>query len=209
MAGIFLALFLLVGNATAGSLSFDGPLIQGGLVVGKTDPGAKVSIDGRPVRVSGEGTFLMGFGRDAKKAVRLRLDHPDGTRTEKTLSVKGRVYQVQRIDGLPERQVTPRKPEDLARIRDDNARIAEVRKKDTAQTWFTSGFRWPAIGPISGVFGSQRVLNGKPKRPHNGIDVAAPRGSTVSAAADGVVTLVHQDMFYTGKTVMIDHGHGL
>ena len=208
-AGIFLSIFLLVGNAAAGSLSFDGPLTQGGLVIAKTDPGAKVSIDGRPVRVSSEGTFLMGFGRDAKKAVRLRLDHPDGTRIEKILSIKGREYQVQRIDGLPERQVTPRKPEDLARIRDDNAKIAAVRKKDTAQTWFASGFQWPATGPISGVYGSQRILNGKPKRPHNGIDVAAPRGSTVTAAADGVIALVHPDMFYTGKTVIIDHGHGL
>ena len=208
-AGIFLGIFLLVGNAAAGSLSFDGPLTQGGLVIGRADPGAKVSIDGRPVRVSSEGTFLMGFGRDAKKAVRLRLDHPDGTRIEKTLRVKGREYQVQRIDGLPERQVTPRKPEDLARIRDDNAKIAAVRKKDSAQTWFASGFQWPATGPISGVYGSQRILNGKPKRPHNGIDVAAPRGSTVTAAADGVIALVHPDMFYTGKTVIIDHGHGL
>jgi len=208
-AVIFLGFFLLVGQAAAGSLSLDGPLIQGGLVIGKTDPGAKVSIDGRSVRVSSEGAFLMGFGRNAKKAVRLRLDHPDGTRTEKTLNVKDREYQVQRIDGLPARQVTPQKPEDLARIRDDNTKIAAMRKKDTSWTGFASGFQWPATGTISGVFGSQRILNGKPKRPHNGIDVAAPRGSTVSAAADGVVTLVHQDMFYTGKTVMIDHGHGL
>lgn len=207
--GVFLGVFLLTANAAAGTLSLDGPPIQGGLMIGSTDPGTKVTVEGRPVRVSGEGAFLVGFGRDAKKTVRLRLDHPDGTRTEKTLSVKGRDYQVQRIDGLPERQVTPRKPEDLARIRDDNAKIAEVRKMDTAQTWFASGFQWPAIGPISGVFGSQRILNGKPRRPHNGVDVAAPRGSTVTAAADGVVALVHPDMFYTGKTVMIDHGHGL
>ncbi|MDA1089437.1 MAG: M23 family metallopeptidase [Proteobacteria bacterium] len=205
----FLGVFLLAGNAAAASLSFDGPLTQGGLVVGKTEPGARVSIDGRPVRVSSEGAFLMGFGRDAEKTVHLRLDHPDGTRTEKTLSVKGRAYKVQRIDGLPEQQVTPRTPEDLARIRDDNAKIATVRNLDTAKAWFASGFQWPVIGPLSGVFGSQRILNGEPRRPHNGVDVAAPRGTTVTAAADGVVVLVHPDMFYTGKTVMIDHGHGL
>ena len=139
-AVIFLGFFLLVGQAAAGSLSLDGPLIQGGLVIGKTDPGAKVSIDGRSVRVSSEGAFLMGFGRNAKKAVRLRLDHPDGTRTEKTLNVKDREYQVQRIDGLPARQVTPLKPEDLARIRDDNTKIAVARILGHGRRQRTSAF---------------------------------------------------------------------
>lgn len=206
---IFFGAMLAAGPLTAGSLSLDGPLTQGGLVIGKTDPGTKASVNGKPVRVSGEGVFLMGFGRDANKTVSLRLVHPDGTRTEKDLAISRRDYQVQRIDGLPERQVTPRKPQDLARIRDDNAKIAGVRKRDTALSGFASGFQWPALGPLSGVFGSQRILNGKPRRPHNGVDVAAPRGSAVTAAADGIVALVHSDMFFTGKTVMIDHGHGL
>ncbi len=207
--GVFFGVLLLTGIAAAGTLSLDGPPTQGGLMIGKTDPGTRVTVDGRLVRVSGEGAFLVGFGRDAKGTVSLRLVHPDGSRTEKTLSITGRNYRVQRIDGLPERQVTPKKPEDLARIRNDNAKIAAVRKKDTARPGFASGFQWPARGPLSGVFGSRRILNGKPRRPHNGVDVAAPRGSTVTAAADGVVALVHPDMFYTGKTVMIDHGHGL
>jgi len=208
MGGLLLAT-LMTGEADAGSLALDGNVTQGGLVIGKTEPGAKVSVDGREVRVSGDGAFLIGFGRDAKPAARLRVSHPDGTRSEKTLSVIPRKYKVQRIDGLPPRQVTPTKPEDLKRIRDDNARIAAVRKLDSEQTDFASGFHWPTIGPISGVFGSQRILNGKPRKPHNGVDVAAPRGSTVTAAADGTVALVHPDMFFTGKTVMIDHGHGL
>jgi len=207
--GSILGVFLTASVATAGDLSFNGPLTQGGLVIGATVPGTAVTVDGRPVRVSAKGSFLIGFGRDAKKTVRLRLDLPGGTRSERTLNVTSRTYSVQRIDGLPKRQVTPRKPEDLARIRADNAKIAAVRKLDTARPAFASGFQWPAIGPISGVFGSQRILNGKPKSPHNGIDVAAPRGTPVTAAADGVIALVHGDMFYTGKTVMIDHGHGL
>ncbi len=207
-AGFLTALLLLSGPAAAGTFSLEGPLTQGGLVIGKTEPGAKVTVDGKSVRVSSDGAFLIGFGRDAKAAERLRISHPDGSLTEKTLKVAKRDYKVQRIDGLPERQVTP-KPEDLARIKNDNAKISDVRRRDTERPFFTAGFTWPARGPVSGVFGSRRILNGKPRRPHNGVDVAAKRGSKVMAAADGVVALAHPDMFLTGKTVMIDHGHGL
>ena len=196
------------GIAAAGSLSLDGPWVQGGLVIGTTEPGAKVFVDGRSVRVSAGGVFLVGFGRDAKAALSLRIVHPDGSATDKSLSVARRDYPEQRIDGLPDRQVTP-SPEDLKRIKADNAKIAKVRVRDSDRADFTSGFAWPARGPVSSVFGSRRILNGKPRRPHNGVDVAAPRGSTVAAAADGVVALTHPDMFFTGKTVMIDHGHGL
>ena len=205
---VLLAASVLSDPASGGALSLEGPRVQGGLVIGHTEPGARVTVDGRPVRVSAGGAFLMGFGRDAKAKVALLIVHADGTRTEKTLKVATRDYPVQRIDGLPSRQVTP-SPEDLERIRGDNAKIAGVRVRDTDRPYFMSGFTWPARGPLSGTFGSQRILNGKPRRPHNGVDVAAPRGTSVVAAADGVVTLVHPDMFFTGKTVLIDHGHGL
>jgi len=192
----------------AESLTLAGTLTQGGLVIGKTDPGARVSIDGSSVRVSSDGQFLIGFGRDAKPEARLRIRHPGGGLTEKTLKVSKRQYNVQRINGLPPGKVTPR-PEDLKRIRGDNAKINQARRQDTDRADFSSGFRWPAAGPISGVYGSRRILNGKPKNPHNGVDVAAPLGAPVVAPADGLVVLAQADMFYTGKTVMIDHGHGL
>lgn len=204
----FAVAYLLPGMVLANTLTLEGPLVQGGLVFGKTDSGAVVSVDGYPVRVSPEGRFLMGFGRDAKKTARLRIAYPNGGVTEKVLKVEHRDYKVQRIDGLPKKQVTPG-PKELARIKADNAKIATVRNRDTAQPFFASGFERPARGPLSGVFGSQRILNGKPRRPHNGVDIAAPRGSPVTAAADGFIALAHPDMFLTGKTVMIDHGHGL
>ena len=163
------------GIAAAGSLSLDGPWVQGGLVIGTTEPGAKVFVDGRSVRVSAGGVFLIGFGRDAKAALSLRIVHPDGSATDKSLSVARRDYPEQRIDGLPDRQVTP-SPEDLKRIKADNAKIAKVRVRDSDRADFTSGFAWPARGPVSSVFGSRRILNGKPRRPHNGVDVAAPGG---------------------------------
>ncbi|MBT3307472.1 MAG: M23 family metallopeptidase [Alphaproteobacteria bacterium] len=195
-------------ESVAGELGLDGPMMQGGLVTGHTEPGAQVTVDGKPVRVSKGGAFLIGFGRNAKPTSALIVRHVDGFETRKILRIKQRDYKVQRINGLPSRKVTP-KPEDLARIKDDNAKIAGVRRLDTIEAGFASGFIWPATGPLSGVFGSQRILNGKPKNPHNGVDVAAPFGAPVTAAADGTVALVHPDMFYTGKTVMIDHGHGL
>lgn len=208
--GIALALAFVVAPAVsfAGDVSLDGPLIQGGLVIGHAEPGATVSLDGKPIRVDGAGTFLLGFGRDAPGREKLVVRHLDGGRTDRELKVTVRAYPVQRIDGLPPRQVTP-KPEDMARIKDDNRQIAEVRHLDTDLRGFASGFVWPAEGEISGVFGSQRILNGKPRRPHNGVDVVAPRGSPVVACADGVVVLVNPNMFFTGMTVMIDHGHGL
>jgi murein DD-endopeptidase MepM/ murein hydrolase activator NlpD len=126
----------------------------------------------------------------------------------RALAVASRSYDIQRIDGLPDRQVTPA-PEDLLRIREDQAAVARARARDTAEPFFKSGFIWPAIGPISGVYGSQRILNGEPRQPHYGVDVAAPEGTPIVAAAPGIVSLAHPAMFFTGKTVAIDHGHGL
>ena len=74
---------------------------------------------------------------------------------------------------------------------------------------FLSGFIWPIRGRISGVFGSERILNGQTRRPHNGIDIAAPKGTKIISPANGIVTLVDQNMFLSGKTVIIHHGHGL
>lgn len=192
----------------AHALDLSGQFVQGGLVVGQAEPGSMVTLDGSGVDVASGGAFVFGFGRDANPKAQLVVTGPDGGREVRDLTVAAQTYDIQHIDGLPERKVTPA-PEDLKRIKDDNAKIAAVRALSTSQTHFLSGFVWPVTGPISGVFGSQRILNGEPKNPHNGVDVAAPVGTPIVAPAAGVVVLVHDDMFYTGKTVMIDHGLGL
>ncbi len=186
----------------------EGDFTQGGLVVGVAQPGSRVAVDDRAVPLSPDGRFLIGFGRDAPPRARLTVNHPDGTAETRTLAVSPRQYKIQRIDGLPSRKVTP-SAEDVARIKADNAGIGRVRAMVSPTAYFSSGFIWPVTGRISGVFGSQRILNGKPKNPHNGVDVAARRGTPIVAPADGRVALVHDDMFYTGKTVMLDHGLGL
>ncbi len=204
-----LALFAAIAApASAGELRLDGPLIQGGLVRGATEPAAEVYFEGQRVRVSPDGQFLIGFGRDDTGPFTLEVRHPDGSSSHRHLDVAKREYDVQRIDGLPPAMVTPG-PDVIARIRRENAVIAEVRARDTGEAMFAGGFVWPAIGPISGVYGSQRILNGEPRRPHYGVDVAAPAGAPVTAPADGVVALAEPDLYYTGGTVMLDHGHGL
>ncbi len=186
----------------------EGPRVQGGLLQGRVTPGSVVKFEGERVRVSRDGRFLVGFGRDAPPKAVLSVTFPDGRKQRYGLSVKSRKYRIQRIDGLPPSKVTPSK-EDLKRIRREVALVKRARKVDDPRTDFLGGFRWPVKGRISGVYGSQRILNGEPRRPHYGIDIAAPRGTRVVAPAGGVVTLVHRDMYFSGGTMIVDHGHGL
>ena len=132
---------------------------------------------------------------------------PDGTSQLTVLTPEQRDYDIQRIDGLQKNMVTP--PDSvIARIRSDRAAVAAARQKTAATGDFWKGIDWPVTGRISGVFGSQRILNGKPRQPHFGIDIAAPRGTPVQAPASGLVTLV-KDLYFSGWTVIINHGLGL
>ena len=186
-----------------------GPSTQGGLLGGCVMPGSVVELDGVPVRVSEEGRFLVGFGRDAPPQAEIAIVFPDGQRRRLSLEVTQREYPVERIDGLPVEKVAPEGEENLARIRAEARMVGNARSIDDPRTDFLSGFRWPVVGRISGVFGSRRILNGKPRQPHYGVDIAAPAGTKVRAPADGVVTLVHPDMVLSGGTLVVDHGHGL
>ncbi len=199
---------LLASPALAGTLVLEGAVEQGGLVHGKTDPGAKVTLDGRAVRVAGDGSFIFGFGRDAPAEAHLDVVFADGSSAHRDLAVAARHYDIQRIDGLPAQQVTP-DAATLERIKREQVEINGARAVDSNLTFFERAFVWPAVGPISGVYGSQRILNGEPRAPHMGLDIAAPRGSPVLAADAGTVTLAERDLFFTGGTVIIDHGYGL
>jgi murein DD-endopeptidase MepM/ murein hydrolase activator NlpD len=198
----------LAAPALAGTLELDGPLIQGSLIFGTTEAGAQVSLDGRPLRVSPSGRFLLGFGRDAKPEAKLEVVHPDGSRETRSLAIESRAYKVQRIDGLPPKLVTPDETA-MARIKADIAQVAKARAGNRPEALFESGFAWPATGIITGVYGSQRILNGKPRQPHFGLDVAGPEGTPIKAPADGIVTLAEPDMYFSGGTLILDHGHGL
>ena len=214
---LLLILLSSVGNAVfADSQSehsrfgatFEGMFSQGGLVVGTTRPGATVMLDNQNVRVSQDGIFLLGFGRDAKSEWQLSITYSDGKNFNNSLTVSSRKYDIQHIDGLPSRMVNP-SAEDLKRIRADTKLVVNARRTDDARTNFLEGFDWPLVGIVTGIYGSQRVINGEPRRPHYGIDIAAPEGTSVVAPASGIVTMAHPDMYFSGGTLIIDHGHGL
>lgn len=204
---MLLAALLLV-PAAASALELQGEAVQGALLEGRTEPGSEVTVDGGEVPVGTDGRFLVGLDRDAPERVDVRVVRPDGSTARRELSVRQRDYDVQRIDGLPGNQVSP-DAETLQRIRREAARVREARAVRRPQTDFASGWQWPVTGPISGIYGSQRILNGEPRQPHYGVDIAVPTGTPVEAPADGVVALVAPDLFFSGGTLILDHGHGL
>ncbi len=197
----------LVRPALAVELDLAGHATQGGLMLGRVTPGARVALEGKAVQVTPEGAFIIGFGRDHGPSARLDITTAEGTRHE-MIKVAPRSWDVQRIDGLPPAKVTPDSSVQ-PRIAAEAERLQAVRRNDRASADFTQAFRWPAEGRVSGVFGSQRILNGEARQPHYGLDVAGAVGTPVLAAGAGVVTLADADLYFTGGTLAIDHGHGL
>lgn len=207
--GIALVALLAFGaQASAATLTLDGGATQGGLVRGTADPGAEVTLDGRPVRVAPDGHFIIGFGRDAAPKAALDVVDADGSKTHRDLDVAPRQWDVRRIDGLPEEQVTP-DAATLARIHRESAELDAALDTDSTALFFEEKLLWPVTGTLSGIFGSQSILDGQPRAPHLGVDIAAPAGTPIKAAAAGTVTLAERDLYFTGGTVLIDHGYGL
>lgn len=189
-------------------LVFSGSLEQGALVVGKTVPGAHVTIDSTPLHVSPAGDFAFGFAFDQTKLAQIVAQYPDGTNETRALQPLVRQYEIQRITGLPEKFVTP-PPEVLMRRKQEIAMITAARSTDTEVDWFVEKFDWPVPGIVSGPFGNQRILNGEPKEPHFGVDVAAPAGTPIAAPAPARVALVGPDFYLEGGLTILDHGHGV
>ena len=192
----------------AGSLTLEGAMEQGGLIRGTVDPGARVSLDGRQLRVAPDGHFIFGFGRDAPAQSALDVTYSDGGKEHRDLAVAARTYETRNITGLPPEQVSPG-PELIERLKKENGEAAAARNVDSNLTFFETPFIWPVTGIISGVYGSQTVMNGQPRAPHMGVDIAAPTGTPIKAPEAGIVTLAEKNFFMTGGTVMIDHGYGL
>ena len=202
------ALFFLIIFNISHAVEFQGDFKQGSFILGKTDPKSKVFIDNRKIRVSKNGFFAFGLGRDRKNNVIIKIQNKKETKLIEKQVFK-REYKIQRIDGLPPKQVTP-PPEVYERIKKDNKLIGDARAINSNLNFFKDKFVYPIDKYIvTGVYGSQRILNGKPRRPHYGIDFHAPEGTPVKSMMDGVVTLVEKDMYFTGGTVIFDHGHGI
>jgi len=188
-------------------LSLTGGLQQGSLVVGKTEPTARVSLDGRKLSVGPTGLFAFGLLYDQKAAATLKAHFADGASESREITPVVRQYEVQSISGLPPNYVSP--PEDIQkRIKREHALLAEARTHDTDVDWFAEPFEWPARGIISGLFGSQRILNGTPSAPHFGVDIAAGEGGNIHAPANAYVALAEQ-FYLEGGYTLLDHGRGI
>jgi murein DD-endopeptidase MepM/ murein hydrolase activator NlpD len=184
-----------------------GSLEQGSLVIGRTDPKAQVLLGDTNLSISADGLFAFGIEYDRVNPIALAIRYGDGSSETRTVTPVVRQYEVQAITGLPEEYVSP--PLDVAeRIKGEHAAVAEARRKESDGTGFAQAFDWPVAGIISGVFGSRRVLNGEPKAPHFGVDIAAPAGSPIHAPADGIVSL-SDDFYLEGGFTLLDHGHGV
>ncbi len=199
--------FLLLPINSYGA-EFQGSFKQGSFILGKTSQNSKVYIDKKKVRVSKEGYFAFGIGRDRKNNILIKIINDEKTEVIEKKVLKKK-YVIQRIDGLPPKQVTPPK-EVYDRIKADNILIGKARSVDSDLDFFKNKFEVPLKNSIvTGVYGSQRILNGKPRRPHYGLDFASAEGTPIKAMLDGVVTLAEDDLYFTGGTLIFDHGHGI
>ena len=201
----FLIIFFTTTQLNA--IEFKGKFLQGHFIVGITEPEAKIIIDKKEIKVSNDGYFVFGIDRDRKFDI-IITKKIDGKKEIVTKKVLKRKYNIQRIDGLEESKVTP--PESVyKRIKEENNKIGKARAINSDLPFFKNQFIMPVEGIISGVYGSQRILNGKPRWPHYGIDIAAKQGTKIKSSGSGIVTMAEDDLYYTGGTIIMDHGHGI
>jgi len=204
-----LALAILSAHAADRELQLPDQLQQGQLVVGHAPKGAKIEFAGRRVLVGDDGVFVFGLGRDAPAEEKLHIRYSNGKASDVVLKIARREYETERVNGLPQQTVTP-SPELTKRIERERARVAETRHRDDAREDFEQGFLDPVENArVSGLWGRQRIDNGKPMAPHFGLDFAVPNGTPIRATAPGVVTLAEMGMVLNGGIVVLDHGHGV
>ena len=207
---LFFSYIILSLNIVNAKTFIKGEIIAGGIIIVNVSPGSTVKLNDESIMISDKGVFLVGFERKPQPTQILEI-YDENLLVEKiTLNVKTRSYEIQRINGIKKEKVDP--PQSVIdRIYMERNSVKESRKKSNliTSTYYNNGFVLPAKGPISGVYGSQRILNGKPRSPHYGIDIALPKGHEVVAPMDGIVVFSNNDLYYSGGTIIIAHGQGL
>lgn len=202
------ALIIAVAPGAMAQIHLSGKMEQGSLIRGTVPVGSSVSLNGSAIRVSPEGEFAFGVEREGELKQELQVVYPDGLTEIKPLTFAKREYRISEVNGISQKIMKP-DPKAQERAAKDSAMTKAARATDSDLTAFAKPFIWPLTGRISGVYGSQRLYNGVPGNPHFGVDVAAKTGTVVVSPADGVVTLAVPDMFYSGGTIIIDHGYGV
>ena len=181
--------------------------IEGNLVIAKTKPENKVLFNNQKIQIDDSGIFIFGFHRDEESSSKLVIINSENDQFETIIQPIKREYKIQRINGLKQSMVSPPK-ELIKKIKSDTKKVKIARSSSAVIGDFTKGFDWPVKGTITGVYGSQRILNDVPKSPHFGIDISVPNGTKVIAPASGTVTLT-EDLYYSGLTVILNHGLNL
>lgn len=129
----------------------------------------------------------------------------DGKTLKRTIAVKKKHYPVQRLT-LPKDMVILT-PENAARVRRDSKKFKAVWPEETGRLW-KGNFVNPLSGEVRSQFGLKRIINKIPKSSHSGVDVSGDMGAPVRAPNDGVAVLI-DDMFYSGISLVLDHGQGI
>ena len=199
---------LLAMTSTHADILLTGEIKQGGLVVGKAPSGSSITLNNEPLAVSKGGDYVFGFGRDDINQYKLVISQPNGKIEQQIIIPAKRSYKEQSIEGIAKSIMQPN-PKAVARSKKDSSQIKAARKISSDLTSFSKGFIAPIDGIITGVYGSRRIYNGVKKRPHFGLDYAGKIGDPVKAPASGKVLLFVPDMFYSGGTMIIDHGQGV
>ncbi|GIU10123.1 periplasmic metalloprotease M23B family protein [Shewanella morhuae] len=199
---------VLIAPQVQAQVNLQGKLEQGALMRGHVPAGTQVALNGEAIKVTSDGNFAFGFDRDGELSQQLTLVYPSGLTEVKPLTLTKREYDIQSVKGISSKIMKP-DPVAQQRAAKDSAQVKAARASFSNQTAFMQEFIWPLTGRISGVYGSQRIYNDVPGNPHFGVDVAAKTGTVVVAPADGVISLSVPDMFYSGGTMVIDHGYGV
>lgn len=199
---------VLMAPQVQAQVNLQGKLEQGALMRGHVPAGTQVALNGEAIKVTPDGNFAFGFDRDGELSQQLTLVYPSGLTEVKPLTLIKREYDIQSVKGISSKIMKP-DPVAQQRAAKDSAQVKAARSSFSNQTAFMQEFIWPLTGRISGVYGSQRIYNDVPGNPHFGVDVAAKTGTVVVAPADGVISLSVPDMFYSGGTMVIDHGYGV
>lgn len=202
------ALVSLTASISTMALELKGSLTQGGMIIGKLNKPNSVYFNGKALKITKDGEFVFGFGRDADTKHTLTWVDQAGKQHTQDIVITKREYKIDRITGVEKKYVSP--PDSvLARIKDDAKRVRAARAGESDFTYFKDTVLRPATGRISGVYGSQRFFNGKPRNPHFGLDIANKTGTPVWAPLAGKVVMADPELYYSGGTVIIDHGHGI
>ena len=209
---VFLVIIVFQSHSFASKAEtiIKGDIIAGGILIIETLPNSILKLDGNAIPLSKDGYGIIGFERYPKNIQNLEIFYSTGEIEKITLDIKTRSYKIQKIEGIQKEKVTPPK-ELLDRIYEEKIRVKTARKRALLidEPYYMNGFVLPALGPITGVYGSQRILNGISKNPHYGLDIALPVGHNVLAPMDGIVLFIDEDLFFSGGTIIISHGQGL